>query len=253
MGEIIESEREMVLTAPDRYRGFYDNVVGVGSLLQHGITGLPASRDIFAMFASQVKKHYLLAQFSFVRLHQIQGRMNLRQVLEAGAAAAYAIAHNDPADFADADAHGILDPAQKLTLRRYKWLDEHYPRGSASLKALKAFVNDFGSHASIVQTGNNFGVEEGWFTTSFFDVEDPYFVKTDLWLTANVGLGVLDLFFGVNRDERVLTLADDFAARLSALAADHGELRQQMIVTERFQKADQIAKARSSSVPSQAS
>jgi hypothetical protein len=112
IADLIESERQMVLTAEDRYGRYYGNAFDVGLLLQHGIIGVRGNRDIFARFASQVKKHHLLALFSFARLHQTQGLMNLRQTLEAGASAAYAIAHNDPADFANTDARGLLDPAR---------------------------------------------------------------------------------------------------------------------------------------------
>jgi hypothetical protein len=93
--EIIESERLMVLTAPERFGSFYDNALGANNLLQHGIVGVPLDRSFFAMFGSQIKIHHALAVFSFVRLHQIQGLMNLRQVLEAAVDAAHAIAHAD--------------------------------------------------------------------------------------------------------------------------------------------------------------
>jgi hypothetical protein len=62
-------------------------------------------------------------------------------------------------------------------------------------------------------------------------------VKTDFWRAANVGLCVLDLFVRINRNERALTLADDFEARFGPLAAEHGRLRDEMMATERFKKA----------------
>ena len=235
IGDIIESERQMVLTAPDRYGQFYDNAFAVGVLLWSGIASVHASRDIFVMFASLVKKHYLLSLFSFVRLHQVQGLMNLLQTLEAGAGAAYAIAHNDVADFATADPIGILDPSPELTRRRYRWLDSQYPKGSASLKEIKDSINKLGSHANIVMTGHNFAVEEGRFATPFFDVEDDYIIKADLFRSAGVGLVLLDLFYGINQRESVLTLVDDFRERFSQLAREHKDLRDEVTATERFE------------------
>src|SRR2546430_9857689 len=56
-----------------------------------------------ASFFAQVKKHHMLALFSTVRLHKVQALMNLRQVLEAGACAAFAIANPDHKHFVDTD------------------------------------------------------------------------------------------------------------------------------------------------------
>ena len=58
------------------------------------------------------------------------------QIIEAGAAAAYAIANPDPEHFATADAQGIID-LSKLTDKRYKWLDDNFPDRSAAIKEKK--------------------------------------------------------------------------------------------------------------------
>jgi len=60
-----------------------------------------------------VRKHHTVALFSTVRLHRIQAMMDLRQTLEAGACAAYAIANTDQASF-DMDEDGILNATQNL-------------------------------------------------------------------------------------------------------------------------------------------
>lgn len=69
----------------------------------------------------------MLALLSTVRLHKVQSMMNLRQVLEAGAAAAFAIANPEMQHFADTDANGFLDPSKALAKKRYAWLDKHFP------------------------------------------------------------------------------------------------------------------------------
>jgi hypothetical protein len=58
-----------------------------------------------------MKKHHMLAMFSTLRLHRVQAMMNLRQVLEAGASATFAIANPEQHHFVDTDQHGILDPS----------------------------------------------------------------------------------------------------------------------------------------------
>jgi hypothetical protein len=242
IGEIIESERLMVLSAPERFGHFYDNAMGTNYLLQHGVAGVPHHRGLFARWASQLKKYHLLALWSFVRLHQIQGLMNLRQVLEAAVDAAFAVAHPDNIeDYAREDKRGALVTPKSLKNKRYAWLETHYKAGSDSIKTLKDAINEYGSHGSVVQTMHNFRVQlegpEPFFGTSFFDAEDDYHVKTDLWRAANVGLCVLDLLYGVNRDFGVLTFAGDYVSRLQELIRQHEALGDEMRATERFQAA----------------
>jgi hypothetical protein len=69
--------------------------MGTSYLLGHGVAGMPHHRSLVARWCSQLKKYHLLAIFSFVRLHQVQGLMNLRQPLEAAVDAAFAVAHVD--------------------------------------------------------------------------------------------------------------------------------------------------------------
>jgi hypothetical protein len=109
--------------------------------------------------------------------------MNLRQVLEAGAAAAFAIANPDQEHFVETDEQGQLDACPKLTKKRYKWLDDNYKERSESLKKIKEQINVSSSHANIISAHNTFRIEESGERAGapFFDVEDDYFVKTDLW------------------------------------------------------------------------
>jgi hypothetical protein len=176
---------------------------------------MPHHRSLVARWASQLKKHHLLAIFSFVRLHQVQGLMNLRQVLEAAVDAAFAVAHvDDMKDYGYADKHGAIMTPQSFKKQRYAWLAANYKDGSDNLQAMKNAINRYGSHASVVQTMNNFQAQFGaatpHFGTTFFDAEDAYHVKSDLWRSANVALAVLDLLYGVNRDFGVLTFAGDY-------------------------------------------
>lgn len=107
------------------------------------------------MFLSQVKKHHTLALLSFVRLHHVQGLLDLRWTLEAGASAAYAIANTNPEDFVDVDTNGLLDPSQRLASRRYKWLENNYKEVSDFIKELKDEINKYAAHANIIQAGRN--------------------------------------------------------------------------------------------------
>lgn len=79
IGDIIESERLLVLEVPERYGAFYTNALDASVFLSTLIKSLDPDRFVFGRYYSQVKKHHLLALFSTVRLHQVQSTMNLRQ------------------------------------------------------------------------------------------------------------------------------------------------------------------------------
>jgi hypothetical protein len=241
VSDIIESERQMVLSAPKRFGYFHDNAMGTSYLLGHGVAGMPHHRSLVARWCSQLKKYHLLAIFSFVRLHQVQGLMNLRQVLEAAVDAAFAVAHvDDLKDYGYADRHGAIMTPQSYKRKRYAWLEANYKAGSDNLLALKDAINRYGSHASVVQTMHNFQAQFGaatpHFGTSFFDAEEAYHVKTDLWRSADIALAVLDLLYGVNRDFAALTFAGDYLTLFSELARQHDALGEELRATERFQE-----------------
>jgi hypothetical protein len=122
--------------------------------------------------------------------------MNLRQALEAGACAAYALATPDLAHFAEITESGTLNPNRKLAKRRYAWLNEHYPERSAAAKHMIGLINSSTAHANIIFTENNFReVDRHRAEAPFFDFEDDFHVKIDLWLIAGAGSALLDFFF----------------------------------------------------------
>src|ERR1700681_1137136 len=93
--EITESERQMLLTAKERFGNHYVNARASSVFLSRCIVAVEHDRMNFGRFLALAKKHHMLAIMSAVRLHKVQAMMNLRQVLEAGAAAAFAIANPD--------------------------------------------------------------------------------------------------------------------------------------------------------------
>lgn len=118
IGDILTSEREMVLHGVESYGDFFINASEFNHLLQGFIKSVDPDHFIFAMFLAQIRKYHLLALFSAVRLHHIQAMMNLRQVLEAGSCAAYAIANPDQNRFADIDENGIIGEIYSKTSER---------------------------------------------------------------------------------------------------------------------------------------
>lgn len=245
--EILESETLMVLTAPERYGAYYDNALACSMFLTHFVKSIDIDRWVFGSFLSQVKKHHTLSLFSTVRLHKVQAMMNLRQALEAGANAAFAIANPDHAHFVDTDDHGILDPAKSLTGKRYKWLDENYPAGSQAIKALKDQINQVTAHSNLVTTHNNFETdsEEAMFSAPFFDIEDKYHVETDLWMIARAAIILLDIFWGVNKNYNSIKFVDDFPTAFLQLQTDNQSLHAISTQSDRYKRAMEIENHRS--------
>ncbi len=241
IGDIIESERLLVLEAPERYGAFYTNALDASIFLTTFIKSLDPDRFVFGRYYAWVKKHHLLALFSTVRLHQVQSTMNLRQVLEAGSLAAFAIANPDPSHFVTEDKNGLLNSSQKLTGNIYKWLDQNYPQGSKSLKEMKDAINASTAHANLVYTGSNFEVVDDAVSSPFFDFEDDYAVRGDLWRIGNIAISLLDLFYGVNQSVGSIIFVDDFHQRFDAIVERSNALNAEMKSTERYEAAMRAA------------
>lgn len=233
--DLIESEHLMLSTAPQRYGAYYTIAVDVSEFLFSAVKSVDRDHAIFVRFLSQVKKHYLLAVFSTVRLHQIQAMMNLRQVLEAGACAAFAIANPDPAHFASTTPEGTLD-ASKALPATYKWLNEKFPQGSARIKAMKDNINSSSAHANIVNTQKNFRLADSGseFRIPFFDIDDAYFVRGDLLMASGIPLSLIKLFYGVSKDVTAIVWRVDFESRFASLFERETALRSEMHSSDRF-------------------
>jgi hypothetical protein len=242
--DIIESENRMALTGEERFGAYYVNASEFNDLLQNFIKSVDPNCFIFVAFLSQIRKHNLLAIFSAIRLNHVQAMSNLRQVLEAGANAAYSIPNPDKNDFVDVDENGIVDATQELMNKRYKWLEANFKTGSDAIKNMKGLINSSTVHSNIIYAHNNFKFDgdQGRFVTPFFDFEDDYLIKCDLWQIANISMGLMDLLYGVNRGLNVIKFSDDFIPRLKALEKENQRLKAEMMGTERFKKAQALEK-----------
>jgi hypothetical protein len=247
--EIIDSERMMILDAPKRYGQHFAHACATSAYLSHCIEGIELDRaDTLGRLLSLMKKHHTLSVFSVLRLHKAQAMMNLRQVLEAGAAAAFAIANPETHHFVDVDAFGIMDPAQKLTNKRYRWLKTNYPSESDWIAATKDRINSSTAHANIISGDSTFRIADDYTAASapFFDIEDEFFVKADLWLISSVALTLMDFFFGVADDvaragRSVIGFRSDFQRKIQDLAAENSALLAEMQASDRFQAMQKLA------------
>lgn len=237
---ILEAERDMVLDAQQKYGEYFTHAVEMVTLLNNLASTIDRpERFLFVAFLSHIRKHFTLSLFSAVRRHHIQTGMNLRQVLESAAWAAYALAHEDINLFQVQDERGHVDVPQRLSDARNSWLDANYSVKSEEIRRLKKQINKSVAHANIAYVFQTFGLsqqrERSGFTTSYFDIEDDFRIRTDLLMIANFAMGMIDLFVSINQAEEVFLVSDDFTDHFRRLNEQHTRLRAEIGSHERFQ------------------
>jgi hypothetical protein len=73
----------------------------------------------------------------------------------------------------------------------------------------------------------------------FFDIEDEYTVKADLWQTGSIALTLADFFYGVNQGRNVIEFCSNFAQHVGRMARDNEALVAEIMATDRFKLAVQ--------------
>jgi hypothetical protein len=237
--EIADSEARMVHSAPDRFGDHYGAAWLSSILLSRCVVSIDHTRMHFGRFLALTKKHHSLAVLSLVRLHKVQAMMNLRQSLEAGCAAAFAIANPEDEHFFKLDERGLVKSPQKLADKRYRWLERNFKSRSDIIKEKKDSINNNHSHTNIVSSDSVFQIDDtGALANSpFFDIEDDHLVKCDLWLTATIALELADWFYGVNKGLNVIEFMPGFGDAVQSLATKTNALRETMIETDRYKAA----------------
>ena len=106
-------------------------------------------------------------------------------------------------------------------------------------------ISGAGAHSNITYAFQNFEmkpIEDPGFRTTFFDPENDYWIKTDLWFVANTAMGLLDLFYGVNQKYKVFKFIDDFGPRFKTLVDQNNRLKAEMMETENYKKVKSMIK-----------
>lgn len=237
LNKISATENELVANASKKYGKYYEYAQFAIDFLHTFIKNTSYDGVFFLMFFATAEKHIILGALSGIRLHHAQATFNFRFALEAGAWAAYALAYPDPKYFAVTEAGGTLEPTPKLKAKMYKWLEEKYPAGNESLHRFKKSINKLSTHANIVDAERNFG-EFGRekISTLLFDKSEEHHIKTDLWTAGNIAMGLLDIFYGVNKDYPQLVLQDDFLVKMKKLEEDNNALKTEMMNHPRLKR-----------------
>jgi hypothetical protein len=239
--DILNTEHDLVMRGSELYGSYFDNAGEFNALMNNFIKSIDKiDRYIFLAFYSQVKKHHTLALFSAARLHHIQTGMNLRQTIEAGQWAAYAMGNPEEDKFRDKLAGGDLVIREKHEKAMYAWLDQNFGVKAEETKRLKKLISGSVAHASLPYAFNNFDVrsaDQPGFALSFFDSDDEYRVKTDLWFVANTAMGLIDLFVGVNQKHQVFQLIDNFNEWFGHAMQENHRLKAEMSAHPRYVEA----------------
>ena len=119
--------------------------------------------------------------------------MNLRQAIEAGAAAAFAVANPENKHFFELE-NGLIQLPKKLPGKRYDWLDQNHKALSDVIKAKKDLINLILKLTPTLSASHRiFSVDGDQANVPFFDNEDAHLVQIDLWLAGAVALDVMKL------------------------------------------------------------
>lgn len=251
LSEIFLTEYELVAKSPHKDEEYFKHALAAFSFMQSFLITTKDEGWLFAAFLSQVKKHYLLAFLSIMRLHHVQATMNFRQVLESGVNAGYAMANPVPEDFSTTSPEGILVTSKKLQNKRYEWLEGKYPAASQGVVSMKKAIQS-SAHSNIVDAYRNFEyTHQGksvQINMPFFDQYNEFQVTTDFWLIGNIAIGLLDMFYGINQDCDVLTLSIDFVPRLLELQEVDNQIKAKIMATEKFKRANSRAKTKEARV-----
>jgi hypothetical protein len=243
--DIVASERSMFLDGESRYGRHFQHARAATMYLSLCVVTVEHDRsDTFGRLFSLMKKHHTLAFLSTLRLHKVQAMLNLRQVLEAGAGAAYAIAKPDFLGFADIDQFGIMDSSKSLS-KPYKWLSDNYADRSKWMTNTKGLINKQTAHANIISADATFrtGQTKDAVDLPFFDAEDEYFVQADLWLISDAAIKLMDLFYWISKDvaretgRLVVEFRLDFADAITRLAAEGNALLDEIKASDRYKTA----------------
>lgn len=230
--EIIDSESQMMANAKYQYGEFFDNSFNFLVLLQDFINDAKLDSWLSIIMFSHIKRHAVLAFFSIIRRHQVQGFLDLRQVLEGLSIACYVLGHTDLKQLVTIDENNIIHEIARG--QYYPWLKINYPQASNVIKTAKDQINFTCSHANLTYAVQDFKLTKESFEFSFFDRDDIDFIKGNLWFVGYVCMHVMDVIFGVNKDHKLLNFLADYPNRLYGLETKLNELKNEMLKKERF-------------------
>lgn len=234
ISEISEREHEMVIMAEEMNESYMAHAQYAVDFLGSFIHKVKPRGIFFVIFLSQVIKHIKLALLSSARFHHVQATLDLRFALESVCWAAYGMAHTKPESFAESADHNTLEPLENIV--SYKWLEEEFPEGNEEIKRFKSMLNKISTHSNIVDAYRNFSIKDDGLEYHFFDNSKDRHVKVDLWSVANLTMGALDLFYGVNGKYDAIEFESSFLEKMDVFKKENERLKKEGMKDPHFAK-----------------
>ena len=228
--DISQTENQLIAGLPQKYEPYFKHAQFAVDFMDSFIKSITSKGQFFMAFFALVHKHFILAFLSAIRLHHVQANFDFRYATEAGTWAAFALANGEIGKYADSKQNGILETTQKHRKDMYNWLEKHYSLGNDSKEKFKGTLQ-FSAHANIADAFRNTDTSQlkvGNIRTSFFDRPEDHIVKTDLWTVGNLAMGLLDLFYGVNRDHKAIEFREDFLDKITQLKQENDRLKEEL-------------------------
>lgn len=235
--DISGKEHRLVMTAREKYGEVFDTLNELIRFLSRffEVVNIPETY-IFVSYLSLTYNSLWLGLLSAVRLHQVQAAMNMRQALEAGERAAYALIFPERDRFVIEKNDGTLEEKKNLKDSCYKWLQKNYPEESQKIKDLKKSISDFFVHAPLVMTQSITDFSERGFLLRYFDQEDTLLVKASLWFLADIASGLIDLLAKVSSKTNNIKLITDFKRKMLKYNNATQKIKQELMAHARFSR-----------------
>lgn len=237
--DIIDSEHKMVQEAGVRYGESFQTCLDLMTFTQKFLSSVKTESCIFTTLYHYIRKHITLSFLSALRRHHVQSCANLRQVLEATVMACYAMAHPKNEDFVTIDGRGIMHESSAIKGKKYyNWIEENYPDASEAIRIDKELINRSCAHCNLAYAAQHCTLTEDGekYEFNFFDRDDNFLVKGDLWSIGHTARNIMDIFYGINKDFDLLTFKDDFIPILRQLQAANEARKAELMSNERFKR-----------------
>lgn len=238
MEEIIESEKQIVIDAKEKYGMYYSHAVKVQYLLKTFIEDIISTNWYGSpAFIGQIKKHFTLALLSTLRLHDSQYQMNLRQMIEATSRAVFGIANSEKEHFFNkVDEGRTIKEGQKISQEKYEWLEKNYSDSSDSLHSLKKIINNLGLHTGFATAHLSLNADEATIEDNninrifcYFDNSNHFnsadnHIKHNLAVVSSLALLIMHLIYEANLKHNYYKIQDNFEDKFRELMKEGDDL-----------------------------
>jgi len=213
-------ENDMVSKAGATYGDVYNTASTSIILLNECIDEVDRNSYLFMQYLSQTRASLMLALLSAVRKHETQTYMNLRQALESAVLAAYGLSKPDFSEHGSITEDKMITLNDKVKSKAYSWLQKEFPTHSKNIKALKDHINSYAAHSNFLNSASTFVNKGHGFVCNFFDTNNIFLIKSQIWITADTSMGLLMLITDVVKKYPLISFIKGLDERSNILLSE---------------------------------